>query len=331
MGIENRIKLENLISKLSSDEIDSLYEFALPLYSKRMGDKNPYCPLCQGAKIVKNGHKCGKQEYLCKSCGKTFVSTTNTVMANSHQPREIWEEVIKDTLDGDSIDFTADRLDLTHDCVFRMRHKVLIALTDLQSEESLYLSEVTEMDETYVLDSYKGKHLPAGTGRRPRKHGAKATKRGISNEYVCICTGVQPSGKRLAETINRAKPSSEELAELFSDHITAGALVLCDGLRSYSILEELIGCSVKDVNTEEGKSFYNLNSVNSFHSFIKRQYCFYRGVATKYLNRYNALFSMTFKKGKEVSERLLKKLLNVGSVNRFHSCNDIMVNGLLHI
>ena len=64
-----------------------------------------WCGICGGKAIVRNGHKCGKQEYLCKDCRKTFVSTTNTLMANSHQPREIWEAVIDDTLSGDAIDF----------------------------------------------------------------------------------------------------------------------------------------------------------------------------------------------------------------------------------
>lgn len=331
METANRAKLENLISKLSAEEIDSLYEYALPLFTKRLAGKNPNCPKCRSANIVKNGHKCGKQEYRCKTCGNTFVSTTNTIMANSHQSREIWEEVIKDTLDGEAIDFTADRLRLTHDCAFRMRHKVLVALADLRSEENLILSEVTEMDETYVLDSYKGKPLPTNINRKPRKHGAKAVKRGISSEYICICTGVQRKGGCFAETINRAKPSSEELGELFSDHISAGTLVLCDGLRSYSILEDLTGCSVKDVNAEEGKSFYNLNSVNSFHSFIKKRYEFCRGVATKYLNRYNMLFSIAFKRGIDIVEQLFKKLLNVGTINRYRSGKDIMADGLLGI
>ena len=44
--------------------------------------------------VVRNGHRCGEQEYRCKDCGKTFVSTTNTLMVNSHQPCESWEAII---------------------------------------------------------------------------------------------------------------------------------------------------------------------------------------------------------------------------------------------
>lgn len=40
------------------------------------------------------------------------------------------------------------------------------------------------------LDCYKGGPVPEKVGRKARKHGAKAAKRGISNEYVAICTGL---------------------------------------------------------------------------------------------------------------------------------------------
>ena len=53
-------------------------------------------------------------------------------MANSHQPSDIWEAIIEDTLFGDDIDFAAKRLGLIHDLVLRMRHKFLIAFVALQ-------------------------------------------------------------------------------------------------------------------------------------------------------------------------------------------------------
>ena len=331
MAAETRIKLTNIIAKLPEEAVDSLYETVFKTYEKHLDGDKPCCPFCGGKAVVRNGHKCGKQEYRCKDCGKTFVSTTNTLMANSHQPREVWEAVINDTLSGDAIDFTAKRLELTHDLVFRMRQKFLIALAALLDEQCPCLQDVAEMDETYVLESYKGKELPESVCRKPRKHGAKAEKRGISNEYICICTGVQRKGCVIAETVNRAKPSSQELQEVFKGHISEGTLVLCDGLKSYNALEASAGCIVKDVTKETGTGFYNLNTVNAFHSFIKRQYEFYRGVATKYLNRYNALFSAAYKCTEERLRKIMSALLTVSRTRRWSSCQDIKTAGLLLI
>lgn len=331
MTTKTRIKLTNIIAKLSEEAIDSLYETDCKMMEGYADDERPCCPYCNGKAVVRNGHKCDKQEYRCKACGKTFVSTTNTLIANSHQPREVWAEVINDTISGDAIDFTAERLELTHDLVFRMRHKFLLALVDLQEEQCPCLSEISEMDETYVLESYKGKELPDFICRKPRKHGAKAEKRGISNEYICICTGVQRKGCAIAGTVNRAKPSSQELQEIFNGHICEGTLLLCDGLKSYKSLEATAGCIVRDVTRETGIEFYNFNTVNAFHSFIKRQYEFYRGVATKYLNRYNALFSAAYKCTVESLQKIMDAFLTVRGTNRCFTCRDIKTAGLLLI
>ena len=96
MTAEKRVKLANIIAKLPEKEVDSLYETACRLYESHANDEKPGCPYCHSKAVVRNGHKCGKQEYRCKDCGKTFVSTTNTLMANSHQPRATWEAVIDD-------------------------------------------------------------------------------------------------------------------------------------------------------------------------------------------------------------------------------------------
>ena len=166
-----------------------------------------------------------------------------------------------------------------------------MALQDLFENNPVLLSGIAELDETFVLDCYKGSQIPETAGREARKHGAKAAKRGISNEYVAICTGIQRDGGAIAATVNRAKPSGKELDEIFRGHIAEDTLVLTDGLRSYNVLETLTSCTVVDVKQEADRGIFNLNTVNSLHSFIKETYNHYRGVATKYINRYNVLFS----------------------------------------
>ena len=133
----------------------------------------------------------------------------------------------------------------------------------------------------------------------------------------------------MALTVNRAKPSSQELQDLFSDHVSCDTLALCDGLRGYAVLEKSTGCSVKNVLTEQNHNFFNLNIVNSIHSFIKRRYAFYRGVATKYLNRYNALFGFAFRQIDGALTRLKCLLLNVSIVDRFYSIRNTVSSGLL--
>ena len=79
-----------------------------------------------------------------------------------------------------------------------MRHKLLIALEDRNNREPISLSDVCELDETYVLESLKGTKIPDDYWRRDRRHGAKVIKSGISKEYVCYCTAVQRDGGAVA-------------------------------------------------------------------------------------------------------------------------------------
>ena len=167
---------------------------------------------------------------------------------------------------------SAEGLDFSHQTTFNMQHKVLMAFQNMLEKEPAILSGIAELDETFVLDCYKGKQLPEEVSRAARKHGAKAAKRGISSEYVAICTGIQRDRKAVAETVIRAKSSGKELCGIFSTHIAEETLVLTDGLRSYKSLEESTSCTVVNMNTEKGKKVFNLNVVNSLHSYTKEMY-----------------------------------------------------------
>ena len=327
---------EQLISRidlLSEQEIIYLLNAVTLITKKNTLGIKPDCPYCGSHAIIRYGHKCGKQRFFCRSCGKTFVSTTHTIMSNSHFPEEIWREVIKDTVHGNAIDYTAKRIGCSHQAVFDMRHKVLLALRQLPEASEVCLGDVSEFDETFVLDCYKGKELDSSIARKPRKHGAKAEKRGISSEYVCICTGIQRKGDALAVSVNRAKPSAGELLSIFEGHIADGTLALCDGLRSYHALPGIADCTVRDCTDPDGADscFYNLNTVNGFHSYIKQRYVFYRGVASKYINRYNALFSTAYRNAERIIRRMVDITLAVTGTDYSHSNRDVRGTGLLAI
>jgi transposase-like protein len=187
-----------------------------------------------------------------------------------------------------------------------------------------------ELDETYVLESRKGTKLPEEFWRKSRKHGAKAQERGISNEQIAICTGLDRAGNVLARTVNRATPSASELSQVFGGRIEEGSLVLTDGARSYNVLEGLCKADVTHVKTDEnpGRYFLRINSANAFHRFIKERYDGYRGVATKYLNRYNALFSRTFRNDGHLADEIYDALCS-NKANSFYSIAQVKSHNLL--
>jgi transposase-like protein len=276
------------------------------------------CPKYGSGKIVRNGHKCKKQAYLCRDCGKSFVRTTGSAMENSHGGEAIWKQVIRDTVEGVSLDETAESLDLTHTTVFNMRHKILCRLEQEFKTKPTKLTGVCETDETYVLESLKGRKIPANYYREPRKHGAVAAKRGLSHEYICLCTSVMEDKRSISVAVNRATPSREEILEVFGSRVEEDTLILCEGNKSYDVLETR--CRVATSKS--------VNKVNGFHSFLKERNRRARGFAS-YLNRYNALFSKIFENRKTAVDEIYK--LMTRQDGHFKSISDTKTLNLLTV
>lgn len=298
--MENKLKtLLDLAKSLPENRlnaaIDKLREIKQESDKEKTG-KTPECPKCGSVKIVRNGHQSGKQQYLCKECGGSFVETTGSAAYHSHASKTVWKQVVADTINGVAIDKTADTLDLCHGTVFNMRHKILYCLEQAAENNQKRLEGVCEADETYILESVKGSKIPEGYHRKPRKHGAKALKRGISGEYICVCAAVEREGSAFCTAVNRATPSKEELLKVFGGRVTPDTFLLCDGAKNYEVLSENGKCVT--ASTKGGLN--NINAVNGFHSLIKARNREARGFATKYLNRYNSLFETVYRASETV-------------------------------
>jgi len=290
------------------------------------------CPHCGSFNVVRNGHKRKKQAYLCKECSRSFVETTKTILENSHSGESVWRQVIADTVDGVPIDETANSLNLHHETVFNMRHKILFALEQDEINQPTKLEGVCEADETYILESFKGKKLPEDFWRKPRKHGAVATRPGISHEYICVCAGIERDGRAIATAVNRASAGKDDIEQVFGGRVGNTTVILSDGAKGYNVLEETGLCSVlnaKNENTNKSDNFYNINTVNGFHSFIKERNRCARGFATKYLNRYNSLFSKVYRSTKAVVEDIYDLFTDME--NRNVTINASQTQGLLEI
>ncbi len=185
------------IHEMTEEEIEAMLNIVIQTTGNKTTETVRACPYCGSQTIIKYGHKCGKQRFYVKSVKKNFVTITHTIMYKSHFPINAWKKVITDTVSGKPIDYTAGRLGPYHQAVYDMRHKILMALQELDDVKNVSLGDVSKLDKTFVLDCYKGRKFCDNMSRKPRKHGAKTEKRGISNEYVCICAGIQHNGDTL--------------------------------------------------------------------------------------------------------------------------------------
>jgi transposase-like protein len=302
-GDSNAIECREVCLSADSHEIKSDVSTCLPTVLAKT-ETSPLlpCPHCGSTSVWHFGKKHDKARYRCKKCGKTYVSTTNTTQYHSHSDSETWETLAKDTVNGISLKETAKTLGISTKTAFRMRHKLLMTLESQETPNTVLHGEC-ELDETYVLESHKGTSIPE-YWRKPRKHGAIAEKRGLSNEQVCIITGIERTEKAYATTKNTAPPSKAEIVSAFHEHLAEGSHVFCDGAANYDALFDECGCDVTHTHP------HGINTVNGFHSFIKQFYNnTYHGVATKYINRYNALFATVYRHKEDAIDKL-KNLLH---------------------
>ena len=191
------------------------------------------------------------------------------------------------TIAGETLKTISNALGINIATAFRMRHKLMCSLED--EEDSARISDQAELDEKYVVKSHKGEKMEHVAGK---KRGTPSTKRGISNDQVCLLAGVQRGGGSYLRSFNMARPTSGEVMNLYP-HIEEKTYIWTDDCPSYNKLIAALGSDSKVVSTHKDYDRVNhLNNVNSFHSLIERWYKNMCGVASKYINRYAALFNV---------------------------------------
>ncbi len=126
------------------------------------------CPHCAGREIVGWGRSDGLLRFRCKSCGRTFNALTRTPMAHLRK-KEKWLAHAQAMIEGKSLAKTAKLCGVHPTTAFRWRHRFLRAPAD---DKPRSLSGIVEADETFILESFKGRwsDLP----RKARKRGGTA-------------------------------------------------------------------------------------------------------------------------------------------------------------
>lgn len=286
-------ELLQLYAKLTESQknrIQLLLKDFVLLNDQNAETKPEICPVCnQKYRMIKKGkHTNGKQRYLCKGCGHKFTWDSHTVVSNLKIGKDEFYTICLDTLNGVPIKVTASNLNRSSVCVFENRHKFLVVLEEILDKSKDIVSGTVEFDETYLLESVKG---TSPKNRKARHRGEPSNLRGISHEQVCIVTTTDRNCHEIFKGVGYAKPTSEIIAQTFSERIVNKSSIYTDGTRIYDKLAQDTYCKIAYLPTHECYTkVEHLNTVNSIHSMIKDRIRLYRGIATKYVNRYTALF-----------------------------------------
>lgn len=242
------------------------------------------CPHCKDARVVRNGMADGLQRYKCRTCGKTFNALTGTPLARLRHKGK-WLEQTRALAEGLTVHRAAEFLGVAPSTAFRWRHRFL---TVPRGVKPSMLAGVAEMDETYFLESYKGREV---VGRLPRKRGGRAAKRGLSREQIPVLVARDRSGVTTDYVLNDTRKAA--VMAILKPLLPTDAVVCSDGGGSIGQAARDLGLEHHAVLTSSGRhaiGAWHIQNVNSYHARLKTWMRRFHGVATHYLENYLGWF-----------------------------------------
>ena len=281
------------------------------------GAEKPYCPHCHAKAatgwVIKRGMNRGAPRYYCKSCGKYFVSTTNTVFERSRKDADVWKKFIALTIDGKSLHECSAECGISYQTAFTWRHKVLNAF--VANQEAVQMNGTIEVDEMLIPLSYKGNHIKGSFGGRKLEPGVdsgmprKAFKRGTDNKSTssknkaCVFCMVEDGNKgfyasvpgvgfmmpdMLRATVD--KHVNKQTALMLADQYTITRKYFEDNGYKHRILSANTSDNPHDHKPEIADGLH-MQHVNNMHRYLRAFLAKYCGVSSKYLANYVALYT----------------------------------------
>lgn len=214
---------------------------------------------------------------------------TNTPLQRTRRPH-VWARFIEFMIEGYSLRKCAKELygEVTHVTLFYWRHKILAVLKQIPTKS---FQGIVEMDETYFLYSEKGKKNISE--RKPRKRGGNSKYRGISNDQICVLVARDRQKTTYSGVLERGRILTTKLDEAIGSHLSDSNVLCTDSWRAFSSYVNTKGLPhyrFKSDGKQRVKGVYHIQSVNSYHSRLKKWMDRFNGVATKYLQHYLAWF-----------------------------------------
>ena len=245
-------------------------------------DSKGSCPHCSHTQIYRHGLVNGLQRYRCKACKKTFNALTRTPLAHLRH-KDKWLDYLDGVTQSLTVRKAATALDIHRNTAFRWRHRFL---TWIKQDRSSALHGITEADETYLLESHKGSRE---LGRQPHKRGSRASKRGISDEQICILIARDRSKHTVDFVTGNGPITKSGLATHLKPILDLDTLLVSDSNPTYDAFCKAENITHETVILSQGqrvKGAYHIQNVNAYHSRFKLWLNHFHGVATKYLPNY---------------------------------------------
>ena len=331
------MKIEKLIKDLDPVSIIEFKNYVLENLTSLCCKKNSnskvisshrkndlYCDKC-GCKFYKNGKtKDGVQKYICSGCNNTISETTNTVIYHSKLSFDVWSNIIDNLLNGFSLRRIAEENNISVLTSFRIRHKVLLALTTFIN--NIKLSGEIQSDEKYFSINLKGtktKNMPRFSKKRTS---TKSPYCGISHHKICVVSSIDENDNLLLEITGLGRCTTKMLENSLGKKLKYAKSIKADSASAYQEF-----CSNHNLNLFAVPSGFhsngliNIAEINGVHSQLEVWLTKFRGVSTRHLQEYLNWFTYIFMMKKRFSLNKLKteSYANIVIDNNYINSNKI--------
>jgi transposase-like protein len=240
------------------------------------------CPHCASQQLQRWGSAHGLPRYRCTACRRSFNALTGTPLARLRK-KEQWPAQAEALVTGESLVKAAERCDVAVTTAFRWRHRFLEAAAQ---DKPIRLDGIVEADETFILESFKGRRV--GLPRPARKRGGTARKRGLSAEQIPVLVARDRGGQTTDAVLPKLDRASVTAA--LSSVVTPENQLCCDGgkaIVSFARKQQIPCCILpKPGGPRPEAPNLHINNVNGYHGRLKEWLRPFHGVASKYLDRY---------------------------------------------
>ena len=245
------------------------------------------CPICDSEDLIRYGRtKAGTQRYQCRGCKRVFSAhSTGNLFANTKLSEEQWDTFVECFVDRDVLKTVARKCDVTLKTAWFMRFRVMELVNENLPSFEVKEGIRAELDEFYTIESFKGNQKKAGfeMPREPYRHGTKGHPVGLSNDKLCILTGITDLGDSFYDIVCRGWFDRHVAKHALAKNIEKGSIIVTDNHGSYVRVLREMGVEHESHPAEEHAP---LNRINSLHSSIRAFLQPFNGVSSKYLGLY---------------------------------------------
>ena len=173
---------------------------------------------------------------------------------------------------------------------FYWRHKILSVLRKNDNDNNNKLDGIVEADETYFNESQKENKNIKNRKSRKRGFSNEYKQAGLSHNKVCVLTAIDRNKHSFNKPVCYGHIGKEQTM-ILQNRIKENSILITDGEHNYKILKDVKLKQLKFGKPQmQDNKIIHMNTINSFHSGLKKFMIRFNSVATKFLDFYVEYF-----------------------------------------